>query len=96
MPEVTLPLPGKKGEHAVSSKPNVPYPDQVVRLLSEEWVTNGIRSNKVHSIGLGEVLDLMLQKPGKWEYAAQHMLDLTVRRSVRCSWVFLGQFIRMR
>jgi hypothetical protein len=74
VPEVTLPLPGEKGEH------NVPYPDQVVRLLSEEWVTNGIRSNKVNSIGLGEVLDLMLQKPGKWEYAAQRMLDLTVRR----------------
>src|SRR5207253_6415475 len=77
VPEVTLPLLGEKGEHAVSSKTNVPYPDQIVRLLSEEWGTNGIRSNKVHSIGLGEVLDIMLRKPGKWEYAAQRMLDLT-------------------
>src|SRR5438874_8159796 len=41
VPEVTLPLPGNKGEHAVHSEPYAPYPDQVVRLLSEEWVTNG-------------------------------------------------------
>jgi len=80
VPEVTLPLPGNKGEHAVHSEPYAPYPDQVVRLLSEEWVTNGTRSNKIRSIGLGEVLDVMLRKPGKWEPAAQHMLDLTVRR----------------
>lgn len=80
MPKVTLLLPGKKGERAILGEPKAPYPDQVVRLLSEEWVTNGVRANKVSSIGLGEVLDLMLRTPGKWEFAAQHMLDLTVRR----------------
>ncbi len=80
VPKVALPLPGKKGEHATFGEPKVPYPDQVVRLLSEEWVTNGVRSNKVSGIGLGEALDLMLHTPGKWESAAQHMLDLTVRR----------------
>ncbi|MGH9424861.1 MAG: hypothetical protein ACRD2L_00920, partial [Terriglobia bacterium] len=80
VPEVILPLPGKKGEKATLSKPHALYPDQVVRLLSEEWVTNGIRSNKVCGIGLGEVLDLMLRKPGKWEAATRNMLDLTVHR----------------
>jgi hypothetical protein len=80
VPDVTVPLPQKKGEHAVRGEPHAPHPDQVVRLLSEEWVTNGIRSNKAHGISLGEVLDLMLHKPGKWDRAAQHMLDLTVHR----------------
>ena len=80
VPRVTLPLPGEEGEAAVPTEPKVPYPDQVVRLLSEEWVANGLRSNKVSSIGLGEVLDLMLHTPGKWEYSTRHMLDLTVRR----------------
>lgn len=74
VPEVSLPLLGKKGE------PHAPYPDQVVRLLSEEWVTNGTRSNKVRGIGLNDVLDLLLRKPGKYEAAAWHMLDLTMRR----------------
>jgi hypothetical protein len=37
----------------------------------------------MHEVGgtsLAEVLDLMLHKPGKWEPAAHHMLDVTVRR----------------
>lgn len=80
VPEVTLPLPGKKGERAVRGEPHAPFPDQVVRLLSEEWIRNGTRSNKICSIDLSEVLDLMLRKPGKWEPTAQHMLDLAVRR----------------
>lgn len=80
VPKVILPLPGKKGEPAVPSEPKAPYPDQVVRLLSEEWVANGVRANKVGGIGLGEVLSLILRTPGKWESAARHMLDLAVRR----------------
>ena len=80
VPTVILPFPGKKGGPAISAKPEVPHPDRVVRLLSEEWVTNGLRSNKVSSIGLGEVLDLMLDTSGKREPVARHMLDLTVRR----------------
>ena len=80
VPTVTLPVPGKKGDPAISAEPEVPHPDRVVRLLSEEWVTNGLRANKVSSIGLGEILDLMLDTSGKREPVAQHMLDLTVRR----------------
>jgi hypothetical protein len=80
VPEVILPLPGKKGEHAIRGEPHTPYPGQVVRLLAEEWTTNGTRRNKVQGVGLGEVLDLMLRKPGKYEPAARHMLDLTMRR----------------
>lgn len=79
VPEITLPLPGEKGEKATQGKPNTPYPDQVVRLLAKEWVANGRRSIKVRGIGLGEVLDIMLRKPG-WEMASQRMLALTVQR----------------
>lgn len=80
VPKVTLSLPGKKGQPTVLAGPKPPYPDQVVRLLSEEWVRNGTRSNKVNGVGLGEVLTLMLHTPGKWELAAESMLSLTVRR----------------
>lgn len=79
VPKVKLPLPGKKGSPAILASPKPPYPDQVVRLLSEEWVANGTRSNKVNGVGLGDVLALMLRTPGKWKLA-QSMLDLAVRR----------------
>ncbi len=80
VPDVVLPLPGEKGQRSTQGRPRAPYPDQVVRLLSEEWVTNGTRSNKAYGIGLGEVLGLMLRKPGEWEPGARRILDLTVRR----------------
>jgi hypothetical protein len=76
VPKVTLPLPGKKGER----EPHALSPGRVVRLLSEEWVTNGTRSNKVRGVGLEEVLNLMLRKPGKWEHTARLLLDLAVWR----------------
>jgi hypothetical protein len=79
LPEITLPLPGEKGEKTTQGKPSTPYPDQVVRLLAEEWVTNGTRSIKVRGLGLGEVLDIMLRKPG-WEIASQRMLTVAVQR----------------
>ena len=79
-PEIILPLPGEKGMKATQGRPTIPYPDQVVRLLAEEWVTNGTRSIKVRGIGLGEVLDLMLRKPG-WEITSQRMLTMAVQRN---------------
>jgi hypothetical protein len=80
VPDVTLLLPGQRADRAIQGRPHVPYPDQVVRLLSEQWVVNGLRSNKSQATGLGEVLDLMLRKTGKWELIAHRMLDLTVLR----------------
>jgi hypothetical protein len=91
VPEVTLPLPGKKGEHAIRGEPHALPPDQVVRLLQYQWVrdgssrklSNGLRqkpNHEVQGVGLSQVLDLMLRKPGKCEPTARHMLDLTVSR----------------
>ncbi len=81
LPPIALPVPGSKGQKAELHRPRAPFPDQVVRLLSEDWVTNGTRSNKVEGIGLGQVLEVMLCKPGKWEPGARYLLDLTLRRT---------------
>ena len=81
LPVITLPLPPKaKGEEALEGRPLAPYPEQVVQLLSQEWVRGGTRANKVQGVGLGDVLTLMLRTTGRWETAALHMLDLGVRR----------------
>jgi hypothetical protein len=74
------------------AQPLTPYPDQVVRLLSYQWVRDGSspkgtdgkpqRANQaVIGPGLGEVLALMLRTKGKWEPAARRMLDLLVHRA---------------
>lgn len=81
IPKLMVPLPGKKGEKGIQGVPRTPYPDQIVRLLSEQWVTNGTRSNKAQGISLGEVLDLMMRKPGKWEAITYRLMDLTLQRT---------------
>jgi hypothetical protein len=89
VPDVTVPIPGPKGQKGIEGRPNAPYPDQVVRLLAEEWVTLGMRSNKVEGVGLSQVLDFMLRKQGKWESTARQMLHLALHRT--CP-LFLGVF----
>jgi hypothetical protein len=96
VPPVTLYLPEmpwrKETLPAVTdAHPLTPYPDQVVRLLSRQWVRDG--SSPINHIGkpqkaaqeivgpgLGEVLALMLRTEGKWRATAEQMLDLLIRR----------------
>jgi hypothetical protein len=73
------------------ARPLAPYPEQVVRLLSSQWIrdgssptgANGQRQKAKQEIvgpGLGEVLGLMLRTEGRWEPAAWWMLDLLLQR----------------
>lgn len=72
-------------------EPLSPYPDQVVRLLSYQWVRDGSSPKKhggkpekpnheVIGPGLAEVLAVMLRTEGKWEPAARRLLALLVQR----------------
>jgi hypothetical protein len=81
LPQVTLPFPPeKKDEKAIEGQPLSPYPDRVVRLLSSEWVRGGTDELKLEGPALREVLDMMLRSPGKWEQAAENLLQLTLQR----------------
>jgi len=73
------------------ARPFAPYPDQVVRLLSYQWVRDGSSprgtdgkpqraSQAVVGPGLGEVLALMLHMEGKWESSPVRMLALLLQR----------------
>jgi len=83
LPNVTLFLP--KGKNLPSLKgagPLPPYPDQVVRLLSYQWVRDGSSPKPYHEVvgpSLGDVLFLMLRE-GKWLTATNRMLDLLLQR----------------
>ncbi|MBM4350251.1 MAG: hypothetical protein FJ013_03460 [Chloroflexi bacterium] len=97
VPDVTLHLQSetsfnKKTLPAVEhARPLAPYPDQVVRLLSHQWVRDGSSprdksgklqkaSQEIVGPGLGEVLALMLRMEGKWEPSARRMLNLLIGR----------------
>lgn len=74
------------------ARPMAPYPDQVVQLLSHQWVRDGSSpkgqkgreqkaTHEVAAPGLGDVLALMLQTEGRWEpAAAERMVNLLIRR----------------
>jgi hypothetical protein len=81
LPKVALPFPpNEKGQKAIEGHPVPPYPDRVVRLLSSKWVRDGADELKLQGPALRQVLDVMLQSPGKWEEEAKNLLRLTIRR----------------
>lgn len=73
--------------------PHTPYLDQVVRLLSRQWVRGGASpkgndgklqkaAQELPGPGLAEVLVLMLKKEGKWQEVAEQMLAVIRQRTV--------------
>jgi hypothetical protein len=96
VPHITLYLPritirNKTLPAVEEATPLTPYPEQVVRLLSNQWVRDGASpkgltgkpqkaSQEVIGPGLGEVLALMLRTEGRWESVARKILNLLMRR----------------
>lgn len=81
LPTVKLPFPPEeKGQKAFEAQPLPPYPDRVVRLLSSEWGRGGAFEMKLQGPALRQVLDMMLRSPGKWEQAADNLLQLTIQQ----------------
>jgi len=92
LPRVTLRLPPpEKGSRTIEGRPLAPYPDQVVRLLSYQWVRDGSSAKSpggkrqearqaLVGPSLGDVLTLMLRNEGKWEQTASQMLALLLQR----------------
>lgn len=92
VPAIVLALPPQeKGQPVVEGAPEAPYPDQVVRLLSYQWVRDGASpkakggkptqpNQAVVGPGLSDVLALMLRTQGKWEAVATQLLSLLLQR----------------
>jgi hypothetical protein len=92
LPALTLPIPPlERGQKLSREGPLVPYPDQVVRLLSFQWVRDGSspksssgrrQEPKQAVVGptLSEVLSLMLRVEGKWEPSAYRLLSILLQR----------------
>lgn len=92
LPPIVLALPPpEQGQKVVDAGPMTPYPDQVVRLLSYQWVRdgsspkrpNGKRQEPKQAVvgpGLAEVLALMLRTEGKWQPTARRLLSMVLQR----------------
>lgn len=84
---IYLPQIQKKDEIIPAVKeasPFAPFPDQVVRLMSQQWIKDGSKAKgqpqKIVGPGLGDVISVMLREEGKWEPVAKNMISLLVRR----------------
>jgi hypothetical protein len=81
IPEIVVPLPPKgRGEKAIPASPEAPRLTRVVRLLSEAWVRDGLKSVKVEGVGFGQVLEVMLQTRAGWQQTTHLMLRVTADR----------------
>jgi len=83
IPPVTIYLPEDRKRRLPAkekAKPSAPYPDQVVRLLSHQWIRDGSTQQAIVGPGLAEVLNLMMRSEGKWRPAAQRLLNLLLQR----------------
>ncbi len=76
--EVLLP-PSQRGEKGIIASPPVPYPDEIVKILSRKYISLGLDARDVRGVSFGEVLDFMLRKEGRWKDTCQKMLDLALQ-----------------
>lgn len=82
LPQIVVPLPKEKGKAPEDGRPMAPYPDQVVRLLSRQWIREGAKKDKqepfmpVAGPSLSSIIDLLVREPGKYESGARDLLRL--------------------
>lgn len=81
-PRLRVPLPSKKAKSGFGLfKPNLIFPEEVVRLLSQEWIRDGSENVHLESPAIGSVLDLFLRKPGVHMEVAASLLDTALARA---------------
>ena len=61
--------------------PRLLFPEEISRLLTQQWTRDGSESTTIQGPSVGMVLDLFLRKQGVWEAAAMRLLELTLIRS---------------
>lgn len=80
-PRLRVPLPSKKASSGIGLfKPDLMFPEQIVRLLSQAWIRDGSEIVRLESPAIGSVLDLFLHKPGVYMEAAASLLDTVLTR----------------
>ncbi|MEI7516766.1 MAG: hypothetical protein WCK81_15375, partial [Betaproteobacteria bacterium] len=77
-----VPLPWDKAKQRFSLvKPRLIFPESISRVLSRQWIRNGIDSTAVAPPPVGMVLDLFLRRPGALPTLAAELLNITLSRA---------------
>lgn len=80
VPPIYIPLPKEKDKAPEDRYPKSPYPDQIVRLLSRQWIREGAKKDKqepftpIDGPSLGSVIDLLVREPEKYTIVACDLL----------------------
>ncbi len=86
-PPISIILPGKKGEKAISVKPSCPSPASAMRCFQHQWIRNGAAKSRVPGCNLREVYDIFLGEQNEAELSSKRLLTLALQRF---SPLFLG------
>lgn len=77
-----IPLPSKTSATGFRRRtPRLLFPEEINRLLTQQWTRDGSEFTTIQGPSVGMVLDLFLRKQGVWEAAAMRLLELTLTRS---------------
>ena len=77
-----IPLPSKTSATGFRRRtPRLLFPEEISRLLTQQWTRDGSEFTTIQGPSVGMVLDLFLRKQGVWEAAAMRLLELTLIRS---------------
>jgi len=80
-PRLQVPLPYKRSITDCQWRlPRLLFPEQITRLLTQQWTRDGSESTYIQGPPVGMVLDLFLRKPGVWEETAMRLLEMTLDR----------------
>ncbi len=86
-PPISIILPGKKGEKAITIKPSCPSPASAMRCFQHQWIRNGAVKSRVPGCNLCEVYDIFLGEQNEAELSSKRLLTLALQRF---SPLFLG------
>jgi hypothetical protein len=79
-PPISIVLPGKKGEKAITIKPSCPSPASTMRCFQHQWIRNGTAKSRVPGCNLREVYDVFLGEQTEAKQSAKRLLRLCLKR----------------
>jgi len=80
LPPIQIPLPKEKDKAPEIGHPVAPYPEQIVQLLSRQWIREGAKNGYQESFTpvtgppLSSIIDLLIREPSKYKLVARDLL----------------------
>ena len=80
-PKLTVPLPSKKAQSGFGwFSPNLLFPDEAIHVFSHQWMRGGVKSSRLQTPPVSDLLDVFLQREGVWQHTASRLLETLLPR----------------